>query len=82
MEMENINFIIGFLVINGEKNGKGKEYHSNGSLKFEGEYLNGIKNGFGKGYHSNENIKFEGIYKDNMEWERKGFNTNGEQFMK
>jgi len=28
--------------INGEKNGKGKEYY-NGELKFEGEYLNGKK---------------------------------------
>ena len=24
-------------------NGKGKEYHKNGDLKFEGEYLNGKK---------------------------------------
>ena len=28
--------------MNGEKIGKGKEYH-NGELKFEGEYLNGKK---------------------------------------
>ena len=26
--------------LNGEKNGKGKEYHDNGKLKYEGEYLN------------------------------------------
>ena len=29
--------------INGERNGKGKEYYYNGILKFEGEYLNGKK---------------------------------------
>ena len=28
----------------GERNGKGKEYNSNGKLRFEGEYLNGKKN--------------------------------------
>ena len=27
--------------LNGQRNGKGKEYYSNGKLKFEGEYLNG-----------------------------------------
>ena len=29
--------------LNGEKNGKGKEYYDNGDLKSEGEYLNGKK---------------------------------------
>ena len=33
--------------LNGQKNGKGKEYYDNGKLKFEGEYLNGkILDGF------------------------------------
>ena len=27
--------------INGERNGKGKEFNYNGKLKFEGEYKNG-----------------------------------------
>ena len=27
--------------LNGERNGKGKEYYDNGKLIFEGEYLNG-----------------------------------------
>ena len=67
----------GYLV-NGEINGNGKIYYSNGNLNFEGEYINGIKNGFGKEYYYNGNIKFEGIYKDDMEWEGKGFNINGE----
>ena len=26
--------------LNGEKNGKAKEYYDNGKLKFDGEYLN------------------------------------------
>jgi len=29
--------------LNGEKNGKGKEYYANGNLKFEGEYLKDLK---------------------------------------
>ena len=27
--------------LNDEKNGKGKEYYSNGNIKFEGGYING-----------------------------------------
>ena len=37
--------------LNGERNGKGKEYFDNGKLKFEGEYLNGEKNGKGREYY-------------------------------
>ena len=33
--------------LNGERNGKGKEYNYEGSLLFEGEYKKG-KNGIGK----------------------------------
>ena len=29
------------MYLNGKRNGKGKEYDSNGKLIFEGEYLNG-----------------------------------------
>ena len=29
--------------MNGLKNGKGKDYYSNGEIEFEGEYLNGKK---------------------------------------
>ena len=28
--------------LNGERNGKGKEYYNNGKLLFKGEYLNGV----------------------------------------
>ena len=34
--------------LNGEKNGKGKEYYYNGKLEFEVEYLVGKRNGIGK----------------------------------
>ena len=39
--------------LNGEKNGKGKEYYYNGKLKFEGEYLNGKRIRKGKEYMVN-----------------------------
>ena len=45
-----------------EGNGKGKEYYSNGVLKFEGEYINGERNGNIKEYYSNGVLKFEGEY--------------------
>ena len=34
--------------LNGEINGKGKEYNYDGKLRFEGEYLNGEKMEKGK----------------------------------
>ena len=46
--------------LNGEINGKGKEYHLN-DIIFEGEYFKGKKNGNGKEYNFNQ-IKFEGEY--------------------
>ena len=46
--------------LNGDKNGKGKEY-SDGELVFEGEDLNGKRNGKGKDY-SDGKIIFEGEY--------------------
>ena len=44
--MEKLKYIFdGYLqfegeYLNGEKNGKGKEYCNNGKLRYEGEYLN------------------------------------------
>ena len=46
----------------GKRNGKGKEYDSNGKLIFEGEYLNGKRNGKGKEYDSYGELKFQGKY--------------------
>ena len=37
--------------LEGERNGKGKEYYYDGELIFEGEYLNGTRNGKGKEYY-------------------------------
>ena len=42
--------------------GKVKEYHENGVLKFDGEYLNGKRNGKGKEYDWNGVLIFEGDY--------------------
>ena len=80
---KNYDNLFGFLIfkvnlVNGEINGKGKEYGSEGKLSYEGEYINGKKNGNGKEYFSNGNIKFEGIFKEDMKWEGKGYNNNGD----
>ena len=48
--------------LNGERNGKGKEYFNGNKIKFEGEYLNGKRNGKGKDYYFEGNLKFEGEY--------------------
>ena len=49
--------------LNGERNGKGKEFNFfQERLKFEGEYLNGKRNGKGKEYWDNGELKFEGEY--------------------
>ena len=63
------------LLINGEKNGKGKEYNIEGDIVFDGEYLNEKKwnyyksknkrNGKGKEYNLKKLI-FEGKYSDDM----------------
>ena len=63
--------------LNGEKNGKGKEYDIYGREIFEGEYLNGKRNGKGKEYNflhkpdiymsitsNNLKIVYEGDYLD------------------
>ena len=44
--------------MNGTRNGKGKEYHYDDTLKFEGEYKNDVKLN-GKGFDSNNNIVYE-----------------------
>ena len=60
--------------LNGERNGKGKEYGWNGEIKFEGEYLNGERNGKGKEYRYNDGTLFyEGEY-------LKGFKFNLNKF--
>ena len=57
--IKNRNYVGEYL--NGEKNGKGKEYDDYGKLIFEGEYLNGNRHGKGKEYCHGKLI-FEGEY--------------------
>ena len=46
----------------GEKNGKGKEYYVDKSVKFVGKYFCGKKSGFGTKYNDSGEIIFEGEY--------------------
>ena len=49
--------------LNGQKNGKGKEYNYDGELIFEGEYLNGKKwNGKGKEFNRFHGLVYDGEY--------------------
>ena len=48
--------------LNGNRNGKGKDYDFNGKLLFVGEYLNGKRNGKGKEYNYNGSLIFEGEF--------------------
>ena len=49
-----------------------KEYHSNGILAFEGEYLNGQRNGYGKQYDKEGRLEFEGKFSYGKIWKGKG----------
>ena len=51
------NYFVGEY-LNGEKNGKGKEYYSNGNIKFEGEYFK-WKRWTAKGYDYHNNLIYE-----------------------
>ena len=57
--------------VNGELNGKAKEYNENGRLIFEGEYINGKRNGKCKEYG------FEGNYLYDQKIEGKKYFNNG-----
>ena len=48
--------------LNGQRNGKGKEYLYDGSLLFEGEYKNGKRTGRGKEFDGYCFLLFEGKY--------------------
>ena len=69
------NIIFEGIYVNGEKNGKGKEYNFiTPVLQFEGEYLNGKRYGKGKEYDYKSNLIFEGEYLNGKRWNGKGFN--------
>ena len=59
--------------MNGEKNGKAKEYDYNGKLIFEGEYLKDKRYENGKEYSFGK-LMFEGEYLNGEKW-------NGIQFL-
>ena len=63
--------------LNGERNGKGKEYSYDGTIIFEGEYLHGKRNGKGKEYFIDGKLVFEGEYLNGKKWNGKGFHANG-----
>ena len=72
--------------VNGEKNGKGKEYYSyeyEKKILFQGEYLNGKRYGKGKEYYYINNcLRFEGIYKCGFKEEGKEYYPNGKLLFK
>ena len=60
--------------LNGEANGKGKEYFENSTkIKFEGDYLNNNINGKGKEYDFNGKLIFEGEYINNHKMKGKEY---------
>ena len=63
--------------LNGEKNGKGKEYYGNIKLTFEGEYLNGKRHGKGNYYYPKNKMGFEGEYFNDKEWNGKRYDQEG-----
>ena len=75
-----------------KKNGKGKEYNSDGTLLFDGEYLNNKKNGKGKEYNFFDGkLIFEGEFINGQRWNGIGYDKmnnkiyelkNGEGYIK
>ena len=67
--------------LNGERNGKGKEYinfQNKIILEYEGKFLKGKKNGKGKEYYHYTNLKkFEGYYLNGKKWSGKGYDKTG-----
>ena len=52
-------------ILNGQRNGKGKEYYDSGNLKFEGEYING-KVFIGNKYKKESNKEYQYNKDNNM----------------
>ena len=76
--------------INGQRNGKGKEYQYN-KIIFEGEYLNNKRHGQGIKYYDDKTKMFIGEYKEGKQWNGKGYDPdlkeiyeikNGQGFVK
>ena len=63
--------------LNGERNGKGKEFYDNCKKKFEGEFFKGKKNGKGKEFYNNGKPRFEGEYLNGIKINGKLFDISG-----
>ena len=61
--------------MNGERNGKGKEYDWNSKLIFEGYYLYNSK--LKEKEYINEKLEYEGEYLYYRKWNGKGYDENG-----
>ena len=77
--------------MNGQRNGKGKEYNRYGKLIYEVEYLNWKRNGKGKEYDKYGKLKIEIEYLNCLKWNIKGYDksnniiyllNNGKGFIK
>ena len=65
---------------NKKRNGKGKEYYDDYTLKFAGEYLNGKRHGKCKEYNSKGEVIFEGEYLNGIIWEGDYLSDSGKKF--
>ena len=65
--------------IEGDRNGKCKEFYKNNELRFEGEYLNGKRSGKGKEYKHNR-LEFEGEYLNGKRWKGKKYRFDRLEF--
>ncbi len=54
----------GVKLYEGDTNGTGVEYYSNGLIMYEGEYKDGVRNGKGFYYYPDGNLKYEGEFED------------------
>ena len=65
-------------LLNGQRNGKGKEFNDFCSIIFEGEYLKGKRNGKGKEYNDKGVLIYEGQYLNGLRnGKGKEYNDNG-----
>ena len=61
--------------MNGERNGRGKEYNYQGMLIYEGEFL---YDSYLKGrFYINEKLEYEGEYLFDKKWNGKGYDEQG-----
>ena len=68
--------------IEGERNGKVKEYDDDHRLLFEGEYKDGKRHGKGKEYYEDGKLRFEGEYLNGKKIKGIVYSEYGEQIVK